>query len=170
MKAMNTGQRSDRASGKRFACNRRIGRQSGVLKAKITQVLAFSLFLGLTGAPLVAQNFSHSSEIVSDPVTGAALMGFDPVAYFIENRALPGDPALQISFSGKAWYFMSAANRLAFRENRRPSCRPSAGTTPPRWPQAFCDRVIPKLFCASRTSSFSSATAKRASASRQSRA
>ena len=74
------------------------------------------LLPALISVPLHAQTFSHSSEIVSDPVTGAALMGFDPVAYFIDQRAIPGDASRQASYSGKAWYFTSAANRMAFLE------------------------------------------------------
>lgn len=100
----------------RFAHMCRIGRQSGVLKAKIISAVVAVLLSALISVPLQAQTFSHSSEIVSDPVTGAALMGFDPVAYFIDQRAIPGDANRQASYSGKAWYFTSTANRMAFLE------------------------------------------------------
>lgn len=126
VKATQTRHETNHAPGERFACFRRIGRQSGVLKAKIakrritdsrtTWLLAIWLGFAMPIPFSCAQNFSHSQEIVADPVTGAALMGFDPVAYFIENRAAPGDSAQQTSYSGKAWYFISTANRLAFLE------------------------------------------------------
>jgi YHS domain-containing protein len=102
------------AATRRIASLLRIDRQSGVLKAKIIVLLA--MMLAAHPGPVLAQSYSHDQEIVSDPLTGAALMGHDPVAYFIENRAEPGDPALQASFAGRAWYFTSAANRLAFLE------------------------------------------------------
>jgi len=76
------------------------------------------LGLGLTAlAPLCAaraQGIRLNDEIIADPVTGAALLGFDPVAYFIDHRAVPGDKDRQITFAGKVWYFASTANRTAF--------------------------------------------------------
>ena len=61
-----------------------------------------------------AQHFRPHELIVSDPVTGAALLGFDPVAYFLERRAVIGAPESQADFGGKVWYFSSQANREAF--------------------------------------------------------
>ena len=81
----------------------------------------FLLALGLaTLAPLsivTAQGIRLNDEIIADPVTGAALLGFDPVAYFIDHRAVPGARDRQITYAGKVWYFASAANRTAFEAN-----------------------------------------------------
>jgi len=80
--------------------------------------IALLLALGLmTLASLSAartQGIRLNDEIIADPVTGAALLGFDPVAYFIDHRAVPGDRDRQITFAGKVWYFASTANRTAF--------------------------------------------------------
>lgn len=112
----------------------RIHRQRGVLKAEFTnprgsrRVMArfisiASLALGVLGAGLApnslsrAQGVSLTDEIIADPITGAALLGFDPVAYFINNRAVPGDPGRQTIFAGKVWYFASSANKSAFEAN-----------------------------------------------------
>lgn len=107
----------------------RIHRQSGVLKAEFAlrsrrkrlvthQRAAFLLALGLaTSAPstgAAAQGIRLNDEIIADPVTGAALLGFDPVAYFIDHRAVPGARNRQITYAGKVWYFASIANRTAF--------------------------------------------------------
>jgi hypothetical protein len=53
----------------------------------------------------------------SDPVsqTGdGALDGHDPVAYFREGRAVPGDPSLTHAWNGATWRFASEDNRAAF--------------------------------------------------------
>ena len=109
----------------------RIHRQSGVLKAECAAItakalirafnarlrmLAASLMLiGLmVSSPASAQGFRMGEEIVADPNTGAALLGFDPVAYFIEQKAVPGRRTIQASYAGKAWYFVSDANKAAF--------------------------------------------------------
>ncbi|HEV2678734.1 MAG TPA: YHS domain-containing (seleno)protein [Aliidongia sp.] len=45
---------------------------------------------------------------------GLALKGYDPVAYFTDGRAVPGDPGLSTSFDGAVWRFESLAHRRAF--------------------------------------------------------
>ena len=82
---------------------------------------ALLLMLGCTAlaplSPVTAQGIRLNDEIIADPVTGAALLGFDPVAYFIDHRAVPGARDRQITYAGKVWYFASAANRTAFEAN-----------------------------------------------------
>lgn len=51
-----------------------------------------------------------------DNRTGLALSGFDPVAYFLNDAAVPGLPAYELIHEGAVWRFASAANRDAFRE------------------------------------------------------
>ena len=48
---------------------------------------------------------------------GAAIMGYDPVAYFSEARAVKGSPEFKHEFLGETWQFASAANRDAFAAN-----------------------------------------------------
>jgi len=45
------------------------------------------------------------------------LEGHDPVAYFSDAAAVPGDPAIQWAFRGVTWRFASAAHRAAFQED-----------------------------------------------------
>lgn len=124
-------------TGNRFAMLARIHRQRGVLKAEfanprasrcvMTRFISIASFalgtLGALGAGLAlipvsrAQGVSLTDEIIADPVTGAALLGFDPVAYFIANRAVRGDPKRQTIFAGRVWYFASSANKNAFEAN-----------------------------------------------------
>lgn len=51
-----------------------------------------------------------------DNRTGFALSGFDPVAYFLSDAAVPGLPGYELLHDGAVWRFASAANRDAFRE------------------------------------------------------
>lgn len=98
--------------------NNRVYRQNGVLKAQFAYALhAFVLSLGLAmsfSAPVAAQGIRMNEDIISDPLTGAAILGYDPVAFFIEGYAVVGNPANQFIHAGKVWYFASAANKRAF--------------------------------------------------------
>ena len=42
------------------------------------------------------------------------LLGHDPVAYFTQNAAVLGNPAIQTDLQGVTWRFASADNRAAF--------------------------------------------------------
>jgi YHS domain-containing protein len=54
------------------------------------------------------------TTIVTDPLSGIALEGYDPVSYFTEPRPVPGVPDYEYYWGGVPWYFASAANRDAF--------------------------------------------------------
>jgi YHS domain-containing protein len=77
-------------------------------------ILSFPLMLA--AVPLSAQHFRSHEMIVSDPVTGAAILGFDAVAYLLERAPVAGSDEHQADFGGKVWYFASNANRAAFIE------------------------------------------------------
>ena len=44
------------------------------------------------------------------------LEGHDAVAYFTENQAIKGDPAIKLEYQGVTWRFASVANRAAFEK------------------------------------------------------
>ena len=48
---------------------------------------------------------------------GVAIMGYDPVAYFTDGKAVRGTPEFQHEFLGETWHFATAANRDAFAAN-----------------------------------------------------
>jgi YHS domain-containing protein len=48
---------------------------------------------------------------------GVAIEGYDPVAYFTENKAIKGSKDLAVSFQGVTYYFSSVANKEAFKNN-----------------------------------------------------
>lgn len=45
---------------------------------------------------------------------GAAIRGFDPVAYFTEGKPVRGSPDYQATYKGSTFHFRSQANRDAF--------------------------------------------------------
>jgi YHS domain-containing protein len=50
-------------------------------------------------------------------VDGLALQGFDPVAYFTQNKAVKGEPVLTASHQGVTYQFASTEDQAAFQAN-----------------------------------------------------
>jgi hypothetical protein len=55
-----------------------------------------------------------TERIVTDPNSGLAIGGFDPVAYFTEARPRLGIADHELSFAGAVWRFHNEGNRAAF--------------------------------------------------------
>jgi YHS domain-containing protein len=66
--------------------------------------------------PALASGLSiGTSELVSaDALSGLAIDGFDPVAYFVDQRPLAGKAEFETTWRGATWRFANAANRDAF--------------------------------------------------------
>ncbi len=45
---------------------------------------------------------------------GAAIRGYDPVAYFTEGKPIEGSSDHSVEYNGARWHFASAANRQLF--------------------------------------------------------
>ena len=61
---------------------------------------------------------------------GAALRGYDPVAYFTENKPVKGSPAYQVAHKGSTFHFASQANRDLFKADPRGMHRNTMGSAP----------------------------------------
>ena len=48
---------------------------------------------------------------------GAAIRGYDPVAYFTDNKPVKGSPAYKAEYGGSMFHFVSQANRDTFAAN-----------------------------------------------------
>ncbi|SOE14326.1 hypothetical protein SAMN05877838_0986 [Hoeflea halophila] len=48
---------------------------------------------------------------------GIAIQGYDPVAYFIDNKAVPGSPDITLTHDGATYRFASDEHRAAFEAN-----------------------------------------------------
>jgi hypothetical protein len=65
----------------------------------------------------VVSQVATNVSIVTDPGTGLAIGGFDPVAYFTDAAAEPGRPEIEYNQAGTVWRFRNAGNRAAFAEH-----------------------------------------------------
>jgi len=81
-----------------------------------TAMIGFTMAC-LTSLPLAAEGLRVQEKIVTDPWNGAAIGGFDPVAYFVDQRPIPGSPQHLAIHAGIAWHFNSESNRVAFLES-----------------------------------------------------
>ena len=53
----------------------------------------------------------------SDPATGLAIGGYDPVAYFTSRSARVGNDAFEVVWKGQFWRFANEGNKAAFIES-----------------------------------------------------
>ncbi len=55
--------------------------------------------------------------IVTNPETGVAIEGFDPVGYFTEGKPMKGDANFAAEYQGAVFHFASAENRDLFTQD-----------------------------------------------------
>ena len=72
-----------------------------------------NLALLVAAFTLAACTSIGSRPIFSDDA--GALRGYDPIAYFDENRALKGDENIHYNYGGATFYFTSEDNRRRFK-------------------------------------------------------
>jgi YHS domain-containing protein len=82
-----------------------------MMRQTCKQILTIAAWLVLSAA---AQAGALVTTIVTDPLTGVAIDGYDPVTYFIAKEPVPGLPDYEYVWQGVPWYFASAANRDVF--------------------------------------------------------
>lgn len=73
-----------------------------------------AFFVALEPARTVAYASAQSQRVVTDQISGLALYGYDPVAYFTEHTALRGKRDYEYVWKGVSWNFVSQANRAVF--------------------------------------------------------
>jgi YHS domain-containing protein len=62
-------------------------------------------------------SFAATKSLLNVDKSGLALKGYDPVAYFTENRPVMGNSQFVSTFNGARYQFASAANKSAFDAN-----------------------------------------------------
>lgn len=72
-------------------------------------------YAGPYDVPLVEVGLTQ--QVVVDRMSGVALGGYDPVAYFTEGRPVPGSGAFETIWNGAAWRFANEGNMAAFLAN-----------------------------------------------------
>ena len=67
----------------------------------------------------LCSNFALAGNktLVNVDKTGLGLKGYDPVAYFTENRPVMGNPQFVSTYNGVRYQFASAADKSAFDAN-----------------------------------------------------
>jgi YHS domain-containing protein len=79
-------------------------------------VLFFSLLsLFVTGINAQDQTAIRKKQFNLD--AGVAVSGYDPVAYFTQNKAVKGSKDNAYTYEAVTYYFSSAANKEAFKQN-----------------------------------------------------
>lgn len=76
--------------------------------------LAAAIGLVIAFASPPALNAATTERLVVDWRSGLAIHGFDPVAYFTDNRPVVGRPEVEYAFAGAVWRFRNVGNRAAF--------------------------------------------------------
>jgi hypothetical protein len=76
----------------------------------------FGVVLGLLAVvwPAAPGGAATTERIVTDPLSGLAISGFDPVAYFTDGAPRPGSPDIEYWADGVVWRFRNEGNRAAF--------------------------------------------------------
>jgi len=78
--------------------------------------LAFiALLSGAAGAGIaLAAHAATTERLVADRITGLAIGGYDPVAYFTDAQPLVGQPGFEAAEAGAVWRFRNEGNRAVF--------------------------------------------------------
>ena len=76
---------------------------------------------------------------------GAAIRGYDPVAYLLEKKPVKGSAAYTNEYRGSVFQFASATNRDTFAANLIDMPRSTAGSVPMGWPRGTRPRRTRRL-------------------------
>jgi len=63
---------------------------------------------------LAAASFAAGKQLLNLDRNGIGIQGYDPVAFFTEQRPVKGNPQFQSDYNGAKYYFASADHKAAF--------------------------------------------------------
>jgi hypothetical protein len=86
---------------------------SPVLASLVLASLVLASLGALALSPFAAQA-ATTERVIVNRYTGLAIEGFDPVAYFVDARAVVGLPEFEASQAGAVWRFRNEGNRASF--------------------------------------------------------
>jgi YHS domain-containing protein len=78
------------------------------------------VFLTFLLLSFVINGFSQTDELRIKQFNlenGVGIKGYDPVAYFVKNKAIKGKKDFSINYKGINYHFISSANLETFRSN-----------------------------------------------------
>lgn len=81
-----------------------------------TWLTLFATVAVVLAAAVFTRPFANAAGPINtlDSPSGAAIKGYDPVAYFVAGRPLPGRPEFSLDHGGARWQFSSAENKRLF--------------------------------------------------------
>ncbi len=85
------------------------GARTGRLAATVVLATVIAMFAG--------RDADAGPRAWQDPATGLAIGGYDPVAYFTQNRPRAGRDDVEFRWGGGVWRFVNPGNRAAFRKH-----------------------------------------------------
>ncbi|MGJ8529109.1 YHS domain-containing (seleno)protein [Maritalea sp.] len=80
-----------------------------------TVCLAVSLFFCFSSQLHANTTRNFLEMYVTNPLSGSAIEGMDPVSYFTEPEPLMGKAEYEFSWKGVSWFFATEANKEVFR-------------------------------------------------------
>lgn len=86
-------------------------------RPEIVRIVALAVALAASVAASLGEGDARAAtteRLVVDHVTGLAIGGIDPVAYFTDGAMLPGSPDFEAAALGAIWRFRNADNRTYF--------------------------------------------------------
>jgi len=89
-------------------------RQQRKQRLGIVALAGLLWLLPAIATPRAAPRAATSERIVVDRHTGLAIGGYDPVAFYVDGKAMPGDADLELTYDGAVWRFCNIGNREAF--------------------------------------------------------
>lgn len=80
------------------------------------RIALIAVLAGLAGQGLGGSTAGAATteRVVVNRYTGLAIEGFDPVAYFVDSRPMPGLANFETSQAGAVWRFRNEGNRASF--------------------------------------------------------
>ena len=78
-------------------------------------IIAFATAIALTAGAAVVP--AAAGPDVNATITGLALRGYDPVAYFIDGKPIPGDYRITARYNEATYRFASQEHKILFETN-----------------------------------------------------
>lgn len=85
-----------------------------ICKQILTLTKTYGFLLILLAVLPLNPAIGQDKKVVTNALTGVAISGYDPVAYFTEGAPTLGSPLYELVWRGVPWYFATPANRDVF--------------------------------------------------------
>ena len=81
------------------------------------KTIIIALLACSTASGALADHNPDHKILVLKNKAGAAILGYDPVSYFTDNKPAKGNPAIKSTYEGADYYFVSAEHKQTFDAN-----------------------------------------------------